>query len=224
MAKRTLLEHERALRYDHGRLVGVVGPGRIRFRARRTMLRAVDLRPQFLPVPGQEVLTSDGVPVKVSVVARWHVVDPVAFVTEARGVTEPLYLAIQLQLRAAVAALDVEGLLSARTSIDDGLVEPVAAAASAVGLELDSIGVRDIMLSGETKRLFAQIVSARQEGLAALERARGETAALRSLANVASVLESHPALLQLRTLQATEHAQSTVVLTTGTAGGLAPGR
>lgn len=220
MTTRTLLEHERALRYDHGRLVGVVGPGRIRFRRRRTTLQIVDLRPQSLAVPGQEVLTSDGVPVKVSVVARWHVADPVAFVTEARCTTEPLYLAVQLQLRAAVSALDVEGLLTARTSLDDGLLAPVAAAATAVGLELDAIGVRDVMLSGETKRLFAQIVSARQEGLASLERARGETAALRSLANIASVLESHPALLQLRTLQATEHAGATVVITgSGTAAG-----
>jgi regulator of protease activity HflC (stomatin/prohibitin superfamily) len=212
MTTRTLLEHERALRYDHGRLVGVVGPGRIRYRRSRTQLISVDLRPQFLAVPGQEVLTSDGVPVKVSVVVRWHVDDPVAFLTGARGVPDPLYLAVQLQLRKAVAALDVEGLLTARETLDEGLVGPVSEAAAGIGGELDSIGVRDIMLSGETKRLFAQIVSARQEGLAALERARGETAALRSLANVASVLESHPALLHLRTLQATEKAGATVVL------------
>lgn len=215
MARRTLLEHERAVRYDRGRLVGVVGPGRIRYRRRRTVLLPVDLRPQLLAVPGQEVLTSDGIPVKVSVVARWRVVDPVVFLTEARGVPEALYLAVQLQLRSAVAALDVEGLLSGRSTLDDALADPVSDAGAAIGVEVVSVAVRDIMLAGETKRLFAQIVTARQEGLAALERARGETAALRSLANIAAVLEAHPALLQLRTLQTAAETGATVVLNQG---------
>ena len=37
--------------------------------------------------------------------------------------------------------------------------------------------------------------------LAALERARGEHAALRSLANAARLLDEHPSLVQLKTLQ-----------------------
>ena len=36
---------------------------------------------------------------------------------------------------------------------------------------------------------------------AALEKARGETAALRNLANAASLIERNPSLLQLRALQ-----------------------
>lgn len=41
----------------------------------------------------------------------------------------------------------------------------------------------------------------RKEGLAALERARGETAALRNLANAARMIENNPALMQVRLLQ-----------------------
>ena len=57
------------------------------------------------------------------------------------------------------------------------------------------------MFPGELKRTFAQVVTARKEGLAALERARGETAALRNLANAARTMEGNPALMQLRVLQ-----------------------
>ena len=57
------------------------------------------------------------------------------------------------------------------------------------------------MLPGDLKRIFAQEVAARKEGLAALERARGETAALRNLANAARMIEDNPALMQLRLLQ-----------------------
>ena len=58
------------------------------------------------------------------------------------------------------------------------------------------------MFPGELKNIFAQVVNARKEGLAALERARGESAPLRNLANTAKLLENNPALLQLRLLQA----------------------
>src|SRR4051812_50217013 len=63
------------------------------------------------------------------------------------------------------------------------------------------VDVRDIMVPTELKRAFAGIVAARREGEAALERARGETAALRSLANAGRLVEDNPGLLQLRILQ-----------------------
>jgi regulator of protease activity HflC (stomatin/prohibitin superfamily) len=70
-----------------------------------------------------------------------------------------------------------------------------------LGLKLVWVNVKDIMFAGEFKKIFSQVVEARQEGLAALEKARGETAALRSLANAAKLIESNPALMQLRLLQ-----------------------
>lgn len=76
--------------------------------------------------------------------------------------------------------------------------EPVGA----LGLRLLAADIKDIMFPGELKRIFAQVVQAKQEGLAALEKARGETAALRNLANAARAVADNPALLQLRMLQA----------------------
>jgi hypothetical protein len=57
------------------------------------------------------------------------------------------------------------------------------------------------------------VVKARQEGLAALEKARGETASLRNLANAATLIERNPSLMQLRALQALgQQPGSTLVL------------
>ena len=63
-------------------------------------------------------------------------------------------------------------------------------------------GLKDIMFLEKRKEIFTQVVSARKEGLAALEKARGETAALRSLANAAKMLEDNPHLMQPRFVQA----------------------
>jgi hypothetical protein len=79
------------------------------------------------------------------------------------------------------------------------------------------------MLPNDLKRAFADVLKAKQEGQAALERARGESAALRNLANAARVLEGNPALMNLRLMQsltAAQHAGNTLVV--GVPGGFVP--
>lgn len=64
--------------------------------------------------------------------------------------------------------------------------------------------MKDIILPGELKRAQTEVLVARAQGTAALERARGETAALRSLANAARMATDTPALIQLRLIQQLE--------------------
>ena len=73
------------------------------------------------------------------------------------------------------------------------------------------------------KPAFAKVLQSKQEGQAALERARGESAALRNLANAATLLEGNPAWMNLRQMQslsAAQNASSTLVL--GMPGGFVP--
>ncbi|MGH9194482.1 MAG: hypothetical protein ACRD1T_01920, partial [Acidimicrobiia bacterium] len=80
-------------------------------------------------------------------------------------------------------------------------------------LGLLSVNLKDIMFPGDLKKMFAQVVQAQKAGLAALEKARGETAALRNLANAARMIEGNPALMQLRLLQQlAESTGNTLVL------------
>jgi len=88
-----------------------------------------------------------------------------------------------------------------------------AHAATEMGLKLISADIKDIMFAGDMKKAFAQVIKAQKEGQAALERARGETAALRSLANAARTMDDNPNLLQLRALQAlADSSGNTLVL------------
>ena len=81
------------------------------------------------------------------------------------------------------------------------MLERCASALARVGVELLGVEVRDLMVPGDMKRLFAGVVAAKKEGEASLERVRAETAALRSLANAGRMIEDNPGLLQLRMLQ-----------------------
>jgi regulator of protease activity HflC (stomatin/prohibitin superfamily) len=212
----TVFEYERGLRYRHGRFTGVVEPGAYWVWPRRTTIVRVDVRPVYMVVPGQEVVTADGVGLKMSVSAKYQVSDPERAINSVASYQTALYTLLQLALREIVAGNPIDYVLEKREAVNRGLYERCAAATQEFGITLLEAAVKDIMFPGELKKVFAQVVKARQEGLAALERARGETAALRNLANAAALLEQRPSLLHLRLLQSIGQASgNTVVLGMG---------
>ncbi len=208
----TVYEYERGLRYVGGRFRGVVEPGRHWFVPFHETIHKVDVRPRVVIVPGQEVLTRDGVSLKVTVAAEYAVVDPDRAVNSVQSFVEALYLRLQVALREIIGAADIDALLKDREGLGGKLLEKTAESAGDLGLGLASVSIRDLMFPGRLKETFAQVVHARKEGEAALERARGETAALRNLANAAKMLDKNPGLVQLRILQAVgESSGNTVV-------------
>ena len=197
----TVYEYQRGLEFTRGRLTRVLEAGLYRRFQAFTQIRTVDLRPTQLAVSGQEVLSSDGVTVKASVSASFRVTDPRMAVLGHENYVQALYVELQQALRASVSGADIESLLANRAALGPEIKQQCAPAAERLGLALDAVAIRDLTLPGELKKIFAQVVRARQEGLAALERARGETAALRNLANAAHLVQRNPQLLQLRLLQ-----------------------
>ncbi len=209
----TVFEYERGLRFERGKFVGVAEPGKYWLWAGRGHIRKVDVRQRVISVSGQEVLSADGVALKVSVLATFRIVDPARAVLELENAESALHSALQLSLRSIIASSPVEGLLERRATIGPDLLSAVAEPAKALGLELASADLKDLTLPGDLKKIFSQVVRARQEGLAALERARGEAAALRTLMNAARLVAGSPQLLQLRWLQVLgERSGNTVVL------------
>lgn len=196
----TVQAHERALEQRDGRLVRVLEPGRYRRRS-RTTYQLLDVRERLSQVSPQEVLTADGVTVKVSAVLRWSIVDPISFVRTA----DPeafVYLAVQVGLREQLMQLELAQVLrEGRRLITEALTVAAQAAASELGLEIHEVVVKDVVLPAEIRAVYAEMVTARQRGQVQLETARTETAALRSMANAAKMLDDHPALAQLRLVQ-----------------------
>jgi regulator of protease activity HflC (stomatin/prohibitin superfamily) len=208
---------ERALLMRGGAVVDTLAPGRYRRWSGGYTLRVVDTRPWIVTLPMQEIPTADGVTVKVTTAARARVEDPAVLVTGSQDADEALYLAIQIALREIVGTLLVSDLVTGRSDIGSRLLEAVRGLEE-LGLVLDSLELKDVVLPGDLKRAQAEVLIARAEGLAALERARGETAALRSLANAARLVADTPALLQLRLLQQLAATSGHTVVIGGTAG------
>lgn len=207
--KAVVPEGHAGLLYQKGRYARTLSAGLYWLWRSTTRVELVDLRLRSLTVPGQEVLCRDQVTLKVSVAVRYAVAAPDVALHRVQSYTEELYLAVQLALRAEVAQHALEELVAGRVALGTALRERVAEPARGFGLTVEAVELKDVMLPADLRRAFAEALKARKEGQAALEKARGETAALRNLANAARMVEQSPALLQLRALQTLGSASAT---------------
>lgn len=206
----TVGETQRAIVFTDGVLTETVGAGRHR-RARRSAWRLLDVRPSILTIPTQEVLTLDGVQVRLSVIATITIVDAAAWVTTSMNPHELIYTALQVALRDRVAAMDLADISASRSTLLAGVEAELAPQFAAIGATVTKIALKDITLPAEVRTVMAQVALTKQRGLAELERARSEAASMRSLANTAKLIAENPELLQLRTLQAASEGAQIII-------------
>jgi regulator of protease activity HflC (stomatin/prohibitin superfamily) len=197
----TVFEYERGVKFSRGRFKGVLGPG-MYWHSAQTRIQRMDVRSTRVAIAGQEVLSADGVAVKASILAAYRLVDAEKALLGSDNYQMAIHAELQLALRAIASSLPIEELLRTRADVPAQLKTIAAPRLLPVGIELEDASLRDLTFPGELKKIFTQVVRARQESLAALEKARGETAALRNLANAAGMIERNPSLMQLRALQA----------------------
>ena len=192
--------------YVDGKLHAVLEPGLTAFWrfGRDVRVDFVDLRLQVIEVAGQEILTKDKVPLRVNLNAGYRVTDVLtAFGKQAKPV-DFLYKELQFGLRAAVGTRTLDELLENKGLIDQVVAEHIARRVQGFGLEVDSVGVKDIILPGEMKVILAKVVEAEKAALANVIRRREETSATRSLLNTARVMEDNPTALRLKELETLE--------------------
>lgn len=192
--------------YVDGKLASLLDPGlRAFYRFGRDLrVEFVDLRLQVLEVAGQEILTKDKVPLRVNLNAGYRVSDVLAAFAKQAKPVDYLYKELQFALRAAVGTRTLDELLENKGMIDQAVSEHIQRRVEGFGLEVDSVGVKDIILPGEMKTLLAKVVEAEKAAAANVIRRREETSATRSLLNTARVMEDNPIALRLKELETLE--------------------
>jgi regulator of protease activity HflC (stomatin/prohibitin superfamily) len=214
----TVYEWEHALLYINGRFSRLLLPGRHRnlsFGVRRDIY-ILPKHVQALVILPLDVTSADKLLFRLSATITYEIVNPQeAFEGDVRELN--LRLATTAALTKLAAEQTVEAFLADRSALNDRLLQMLSLPIS--GCAVKSVAITSITLPPEVRRMFTEIERAKLDGLAALERARGEHAALRSLANAARMLKGNPELMNLRVLQALSSSsgkrQSTVVLGQG---------
>jgi regulator of protease activity HflC (stomatin/prohibitin superfamily) len=171
---------------------------------RQISVEPVDLRLQVMEVQGQDILTKDKVGLRINLSAAWRYTDVMTAYRQLQRPNDHLYRELQFGLRAVVGTRTLDELLDNKVLIDEGVMAHVKNRLSSYGIEVESCGVKDIVLPGDMKTILAQVVTAEKTAQAQVIRRREETAATRSLLNTAKVMEGNPVALRMKELETLE--------------------
>lgn len=164
----------------------------------------VDTRLQVLEVAGQEILTKDKVNLRLNLAANWRYRDVLQAFGQLTRPLDHLYRELQFALREAVGTRTLDELLEDKQVIDEVVSKQVDARMAPFGIDIASLGVKDIVLPGDMKTILSRLVEAEKSAQANVIRRREETAATRSLLNTAKVMENNPVALRLKELETLE--------------------
>ena len=164
----------------------------------------VDTRETMVDVSGQDIMTADKVSLRMNALVTYRIIDARKAVSATDDVRQSLYRETQLALRAIVGVRELDVFLSDKDSVVGDIEELVRRRAGELGLEVVSVGIRDVILPGDMKDLMNRVTEAKKAAEASLITRREETAAMRSQANTARILENNPTLMRLRELEVLE--------------------
>ncbi len=206
LAEQTVAEGMLGLVYQDGELVETLGPGRYAFWKGVEQVRVfqVDTREMVLDVAGQEIMTADKVSLRMNALVTYQVADAKRAVSTVDDYTQALYREAQLALRAVIGTRELDVLLADKDAVADALRDQLTARAAEFGVQVRGLGIRDVILPGDMKELLNKVTEAKKAAEAALITRREETAAMRSQANTAKLLEGSPVLMRLRELEVLE--------------------
>ena len=199
-------EHGTGILWIDGVIERLLAPGTYAFWKfnRDIAVAVVEMRLQVLEVTGQEILTRDKVSLRLNVSAAWRFQDVLKAFRQLAKPADILYRELQFGLRSAVGTRTLDEVLENKSVIDEVVTAHVRSKLEPHGIELDGIGVKDIVLPGEMRTILAQVVEAEKAAEANAIRRREETAATRSLLNTAKVMEGSPVALRMKELETLE--------------------
>lgn len=203
---KTVPEYQLGLLYVDGQYTQTLKPGSYAYWEfnRNLNIEIWDMRLQNLDVAGQEILSKDKVSLRINLSASYLIKDVLQVISTVARPTDHLYKELQFGLRAAVGTRTLDELLENKNVIDESVFAYIRDKTANLGIEVQSVGVKDIILPGEMKTILSKVVEAEKVAQANLIKRREETAATRSLLNTAKVMENSPTALRLKELELLE--------------------
>jgi regulator of protease activity HflC (stomatin/prohibitin superfamily) len=161
----------------------------------------VSLRTVTLTVPPQEVITRDNIPVRVTAVAYYRVVDPNRAINAVENFHNATLQISQTTLRSVLGGVDLDHLLGERETLNESLQQIIDAQTEPWGIKVTTVEIKDVEIPERMQHAIARQAEAERERRAKIINAEGEAQAAAKLAEAADVIGRNPVTLQLRYLQ-----------------------
>jgi regulator of protease activity HflC (stomatin/prohibitin superfamily) len=172
----------------------------------------VDMRERELTIKGQEILTSDKVTVRVSILVQYKVLDPTAAVTVVESYEDRIYTDVQLAARRSLASMTLEEILTNRTRLSEEIGAAVQDAAGGCGVSILRADVKDLVFPGNLQEVMNRVLAAQRLAEAQLVEARTQADRSRIEAEAQSVARrlAAEAAAEEQRLEAAARAEATI--------------
>ena len=194
-------QYERAVVFRLGRYSRTAGPGIYVVWLLIEWQTKLDLRTVTAAVEEQEGITRDNVPIKVSAVIWYRIVNPEHAVMQVRGIANAVVQVSLTTLRTVLGQHSLDEILKAQDTISgvmqmsiDGVTEPW-------GVKVERVQMKNVEIPPTMQRAMAQEAEALREKRARLIKAEAELDAAEQLRKAAEVIMQNPAGLELRRMQ-----------------------
>ena len=198
---RVLREYERGVIFRLGRVMDLRGPGLILLVPTIDRMVRISLRTVTLTVPPQEIITRDNIPVRVTAVTYYRVVDPNKAVNAVENFHNATLQIAQTTLRSTLGGVDLDHLLGERDTLNDSLQKVIDAQTEPWGIKVTTVEIKDVEIPERMQHAIARQAEAERERRAKIINAEGEAQAATRLADAADIIGRNPTTLQLRYLQ-----------------------
>ena len=171
----------RGLWYEDGVLTKTVEAGRYEIPNREGFLGArgpqvevvlVDMRERDLTIKGQEILTSDKVALRVSIIVQFRVVDPRLAMHAVEKYEDRLYSDVQLAARRSLASMTLEEILTNRNRLSEDILSDVKNTAASYGVTIQRADVKDLVFPGNLQEIMNKVLAAERMSQVQLVEAR----------------------------------------------------
>lgn len=173
----------RGLYYVDGVLTKILEAGRYKIprtrkflwmKSRDVEVILVDVRERELTIKGQEILTSDKVAIRVSIIVQFRVVDPKAAVHEVDNYEERIYGDVQLAARRSLALMTLDVILTNRNQLSEDILRDVKEIATRYGVEILRADVKDLTFPGNLQEVMNKVLAAERMSRVQLVEARAK--------------------------------------------------
>jgi regulator of protease activity HflC (stomatin/prohibitin superfamily) len=178
----TIKDTHRGLLYRDGVLDQVLGAGRHRFpptlmqrllmQQPRIEIQLIDMRARELTIKGQEILTSDKVALRVSILVQFNVTDPKMALHAVENYADRLYSDVQLAARRALAQMTLEEILTNRHRLSEEILADVQEAAAGYGVAIGRADIKDLTFPGNLQEIMNRVLATQRQSEAQLVEAR----------------------------------------------------
>jgi regulator of protease activity HflC (stomatin/prohibitin superfamily) len=164
-----VFETHRGLWFEDGAYKKLLEPGRYEvpkhfdlpfYKKPKIIVKQVDMRERDLTIKGQEILTSDKVAIRVSIIVQFKVSDPKAAFLNVEKYEDRLYSDVQLAARRSLANMSLEAILTNRNSLSEDILNEVKPIALRYGVEIMRADVKDLIFPGDVQEIMNRVLKA----------------------------------------------------------------